>query len=201
MLANFASGGAAICVLAREAEARLVVVDAGVIDGDRSPAFDPSRRRSPGYGGPLGRPGDASHNRGGRDRTRARARRRARRRRGRDRRSRGDGDRKHHRRERAHLGDPRRRSGAVCGRGTGLDDGGLDRKLEAVRRGLAANGLPRDDADPIDVLAAVGGLRARLPRRSVPGCLPPSARDVLDGFITSAAAMVAARLARQPPVR
>ena len=33
MLANFASGGAAICVLAREAGARLVVVDAGVIGG------------------------------------------------------------------------------------------------------------------------------------------------------------------------
>ena len=33
MLANFAAGGAAICVLAREAGARLVVVDAGVIGG------------------------------------------------------------------------------------------------------------------------------------------------------------------------
>ncbi len=33
MLANFASGGAAICVLAREAGASLVVVDAGVIGG------------------------------------------------------------------------------------------------------------------------------------------------------------------------
>jgi nicotinate-nucleotide--dimethylbenzimidazole phosphoribosyltransferase len=86
--------------------------------------------------------------------------------------------------------DPER----VCGRGTGLDDGGLDRKLEAVRRGLAANGLPRDDADPIDVLAAVGGLEIAF---LVGMSLGASARGlaiVLDGFITSAAAMVAARL-------
>jgi nicotinate-nucleotide--dimethylbenzimidazole phosphoribosyltransferase len=36
MLANFVRGGAAVCVLAREARARLVVVDAGVIGGAQS---------------------------------------------------------------------------------------------------------------------------------------------------------------------
>jgi nicotinate-nucleotide--dimethylbenzimidazole phosphoribosyltransferase len=36
MLTNFVRGGAAVCVLAREARARLVVVDAGVIGGAQS---------------------------------------------------------------------------------------------------------------------------------------------------------------------
>src|SRR5215208_7208823 len=45
---------------------------------------------------------------------------------------------------------------AVCGRGTGLDDAGLARKIAAVERALAVNGPDPDDA--IGVLAAVGGL-------------------------------------------
>ena len=49
MLANFATGGAAVAVLAREAGARLVVVDAGVVappvvDGVRSAVVDERAR-------------------------------------------------------------------------------------------------------------------------------------------------------------
>lgn len=195
MLANFASGGAAICVLAREAEARLVVVDAGVIDGHRiagvrSEIVDGARGTADLSVGPAMPRTTAV---GAIERGIALADELA-----------DDGV------EIVGLGemgignttaasaltsailaaDPER----VCGRGTGLDDGGLDRKLEAVRRGLAANGLPRDDADPIDVLAAVGGLEIAF---LVGMSLGASARGlaiVLDGFITSAAAMVAARL-------
>ena len=74
-------------------------------------------------------------------------------------------------------------------------------KVHAVHRGLAANGLPRRDADPIDVLAAVGGLEVAF---LVGVCLGSAARRVpvmLDGFITGAAALAANRLQPRPPHR
>jgi nicotinate-nucleotide--dimethylbenzimidazole phosphoribosyltransferase len=82
----------------------------------------------------------------------------------------------------------------VCGRGTGLDDEGLARKIDAVRRGLTVNGLPSPDAVPADVLAAVGGLEIAF---LVGVCLGAAARRLailLDGFITSAAGLIAAAL-------
>ena len=80
----------------------------------------------------------------------------------------------------------------VCGRGTGLDDEGIERKIDAVREGLAVNGLPSPDAVPADVLAAVGGLEIAF---LVGVCLGAAARRLailLDGFITSAAGLIAA---------
>src|SRR3989442_645253 len=42
---------------------------------------------------------------------------------------------------------------AVCGRGTGLDDEGVARKVEVVRRALAVN----EPGDALGTLAALGG--------------------------------------------
>jgi nicotinate-nucleotide--dimethylbenzimidazole phosphoribosyltransferase len=83
--------------------------------------------------------------------------------------------------------------GAVVGRGTGIDDETLARKVDVVRRALAAN----EDAlaDPLSTLAAVGGFEHAL---LVGVCLGTAARSgvaLLDGFVSSAAALVAARLA------
>jgi len=86
--------------------------------------------------------------------------------------------------------DPER----VCGRGTGLDDGGLARKVDAVRRGLVVNGLPRPEADPLDVLAAVGGLEIAFLVGVSLGAAGRRVAVLLDGFITSAAALVATRM-------
>lgn len=81
----------------------------------------------------------------------------------------------------------------AVGRGTGVDDQGLARKAEAVRRGLAVN--RPDPADPLDVLAKVGGLEIA----GIAGvCLGAAARRIpvaVDGFISTAGALVAARLA------
>ncbi len=81
----------------------------------------------------------------------------------------------------------------AVGRGTGVDDRGLARKAEAVRRGLEVN--RPDPADPLDVLAKVGGLEIA----GIAGvCLGAAARRIpvaVDGFISTAGAMVAARLA------
>jgi nicotinate-nucleotide--dimethylbenzimidazole phosphoribosyltransferase len=84
-------------------------------------------------------------------------------------------------------------SAAVVGRGTGIDDDTLERKVDVVRRALVAN----EDAlaDPLTTLAALGGFEHTL---LVGLCLETAARCgivLVDGFVSSAAALVAARLA------
>ena len=80
----------------------------------------------------------------------------------------------------------------VVGRGTGIDDDGLARKRSAVRRALETN--RPDSGDPIDVLAKVGGFEIG----GLTGLILEAASlrvpVVLDGFITGAAALLAAEL-------
>jgi nicotinate-nucleotide--dimethylbenzimidazole phosphoribosyltransferase len=81
----------------------------------------------------------------------------------------------------------------IAGRGTGVDDAGLERKIQAIARALEIN--RPDPRDGLDVLAKVGGfeigglagviLAAASQRRPV----------IIDGFISTAAAMIAASLA------
>jgi len=81
----------------------------------------------------------------------------------------------------------------VTGRGTGVDDATLARKLAVVRRALAVNAP--DPRDGLDVLAKVGGFEIA---GLVGVILAASARRVpvaLDGFIAGAAALVAVALA------
>jgi nicotinate-nucleotide--dimethylbenzimidazole phosphoribosyltransferase len=82
---------------------------------------------------------------------------------------------------------------AVCGRGTGVDDEGLARKVDAVRTALLVN--DPDPNDPVGVLAAVGGFELALLTGVCVGAAAAKAVILLDGFVTSAAALVAARLA------
>jgi nicotinate-nucleotide--dimethylbenzimidazole phosphoribosyltransferase len=80
----------------------------------------------------------------------------------------------------------------VCGRGTGVDDAGLQRKVAAVRRALAVN--RPDPDDPLGVLAAVGGLEIAALAGLVLGCAARRIPVLVDGFITAAAALAAVRL-------
>lgn len=82
---------------------------------------------------------------------------------------------------------------AVCGRGTGLDDAGLARKVEVVRRAQRANDV--DASDPVATLAALGGHELAFLCGLALGAAARSLVVLLDGFISSAAALVAARLA------
>ena len=82
---------------------------------------------------------------------------------------------------------------AVCGRGTGLDDAGLARKVAAVERALGVN--QPDPADPVGVLAAVGGLEIAFLTGVSLGAASSRRVVLLDGFITGVAALAAARLA------
>jgi nicotinate-nucleotide--dimethylbenzimidazole phosphoribosyltransferase len=75
----------------------------------------------------------------------------------------------------------------VCGRGTGLDDAGVARKIEAVRRAVELH----RGADP---LAALGGFEIAFLAGLTLGCARRRIVVLLDGFITGAAALAAVRL-------
>lgn len=80
----------------------------------------------------------------------------------------------------------------VTGRGTGVDDAGLTRKVAVIEQALQKH--QPDPTDPIDVLAKVGGFEiAGLAGLMLGGaaCRRPV---VLDGFITGAAALIATGL-------
>ncbi len=81
----------------------------------------------------------------------------------------------------------------AVGRGTGISGEALKRKKEVIARAIEIN-RPNAD-DPLDVLSKVGGLEiaglAGLILGSALGGIPV----VIDGFISSAAALVAAKIA------
>ena len=85
----------------------------------------------------------------------------------------------------------------VVGRGTGIDDATLARKVAAIERGLEVN---RPDAnDPLDVLTKVGGLEIGAMTGVILGAAAFRMPMVLDGFISGAAALLAHRFS--PHVR
>ncbi len=80
----------------------------------------------------------------------------------------------------------------VTGRGAGLSSAGLERKIDAIRRGIALN-CP-DKNDPIDVMSKVGGLDiAGLCGVFLGGAIY-RVPVLIDGFISSTAALCAMRL-------
>lgn len=81
---------------------------------------------------------------------------------------------------------------AAVGRGTGIDDERWRHKCEVVRRALAMNGPDPDD--PLDVLAAVGGLEIAGLVGVILGASAHRSPVVVDGYIASSAALVAARI-------
>jgi nicotinate-nucleotide--dimethylbenzimidazole phosphoribosyltransferase len=81
---------------------------------------------------------------------------------------------------------------ATCGRGTGVDDARLAHKVEVVSRALRANEL---SGDPIEVLAALGGFELAFLCGLALGGAANHQVVLLDGFIATVAALVAARLA------
>lgn len=87
----------------------------------------------------------------------------------------------------------RRDAAEVTGRGTGIDDAMLAHKTAVVRAALALHAV--DPADPVGVLAAVGGLEHAAIAGFVLGAAALRVPVVLDGVIAGAAALVAAGLA------
>jgi len=80
----------------------------------------------------------------------------------------------------------------VVGRGTGVDDAGLLRKAEVIDRAIVRNGP--DIRDPIGVLATVGGLEIGGIAGLVIGGAARRIPVVVDGFISTAGALIATAL-------
>ena len=83
--------------------------------------------------------------------------------------------------------------GRVTGRGTGIDDATHARKVDVIERALARN--RPDRTDPMDVLAEVGGFEMGALVGLLLGAAGARIPVILDGFITGAAALLAAALA------
>ena len=80
----------------------------------------------------------------------------------------------------------------MTGRGAGLSDAGLHRKIDAIERGIARN--HPDAADPLGVLAALGGFDIAGLCGVFLGGAFEKIPIVMDGFISSVAALCAVRL-------
>jgi nicotinate-nucleotide--dimethylbenzimidazole phosphoribosyltransferase len=83
---------------------------------------------------------------------------------------------------------------AVTGRGTGIDDATLARKVAAVESGLARLAR-RADPGPLDVLAEVGGLEIAALAGFVVGGAAARVPVVIDGVIALAGVLAAAAVA------
>ena len=85
----------------------------------------------------------------------------------------------------------------VTGRGTGIDDAAWKHKVDVIERGLALH--RPDPEDPLGVLSAVGGYEIAGICGLVLACAANRVPVVVDGFISTAGAVVAAAFA--PDVR
>ena len=85
--------------------------------------------------------------------------------------------------------------GLLTGRGTGVDDAGLQRKIEVIRKALKVN--KPDPQDGFDILCKVGGFEIA----GMAGAIIEAAANripvVMDGLIASSAALIACLLVPQ----
>lgn len=80
----------------------------------------------------------------------------------------------------------------VTGRGAGLSDAGLVRKIAAIRQALAIN--RPDRSDPVDVLAKAGGFELAGMTGAFLGGMKCGIPTIPDGMIPAASALAAARI-------
>jgi nicotinate-nucleotide--dimethylbenzimidazole phosphoribosyltransferase len=198
MVLNFLRGGAAINVLARQANAHVVVVDMGVALEVQDTSGKLIRRRigagtaNLAQGPAMTREQAEASIQSGIEVTEAEIAR------GTDILATGD----------MGIGNTTAAAAVACalmnespekiaGRGTGVDDDGLKRKIVVITRALDVNRPNANDA--LDVLAKVGGFEIG----GLAGVMLASAANrkpvVVDGFISTAAAMIA--VARAPAAR
>ena len=87
------------------------------------------------------------------------------------------------------LGRP---AGEMTGKGAGLSDAGLERKIAVIDAAIALH--RPDPADPVDVIAKVGGFDIAAMTGFYLGCALNRTPAVMDGFISTVAALAAVRL-------
>ncbi|MGB9710484.1 MAG: nicotinate-nucleotide--dimethylbenzimidazole phosphoribosyltransferase [Thermodesulfovibrio sp.] len=77
----------------------------------------------------------------------------------------------------------------VTGKGTGIDEETFKRKIEVIKRAIKIN--KPNPSDPVDVLAKVGGPEIGAIAGVVLGCASLKIPVVIDGFISTAGALIA----------
>ncbi len=77
----------------------------------------------------------------------------------------------------------------VTGRGTGIDEETFKRKIEVIKRAIKIN--KPDCSDPVDVLSKIGGPEIGAIAGVVLGCASLKLPVVIDGFISTAGALIA----------
>lgn len=192
MVRNFVQGGAAICVLARQAGARVTVVDMGVREPTAAPGVVERRIRAGtaniARGPAMTREEALAALETGIEIARMEIAR------GATLLATGDmgiGNTTAASAVTAALsGEP---VASVVGRGTGIPDGRLALKVRVVEEALRVN--RPDPGDPVDVLAKVGGLEIGGLAGLILGAAAARVPVLVDGFIAGAAALLAARLA------
>lgn len=83
----------------------------------------------------------------------------------------------------------------IAGKGTGLDEEGIQRKIKAIENALKVNNP--DPRDGVDVLAKVGGFEIGGLAGVILGAAAERVPVIIDGFISGAAAMIARAIAPQ----
>lgn len=81
----------------------------------------------------------------------------------------------------------------LTGRGTGIDDSALSKKIEVIQAGLKLH--KPDPKDPVDVLSKVGGLEIGALAGLVLGAAAKKIPVICDGLISTAGALIACELA------
>jgi nicotinate-nucleotide--dimethylbenzimidazole phosphoribosyltransferase len=81
---------------------------------------------------------------------------------------------------------------AITGRGTGIDDATLERKIQVIKKALVVN--RNSLSDPFNALATVGGFEIAGITGLILGAAACRIPVVVDGFISSAGALVACRM-------
>ncbi len=81
----------------------------------------------------------------------------------------------------------------ITGKGAGINDTHYQNKIAAIERALELN--KPDPADPVDVLAKVGGLDIAAMAGAYLACAHYGVPVVIDGFISAAAALAAEKMA------
>jgi nicotinate-nucleotide--dimethylbenzimidazole phosphoribosyltransferase len=82
---------------------------------------------------------------------------------------------------------------SVVGRGTGIDDSGLIKKRKAIEKAIEVN--QPDANDGLDVLTKVGGFEIAAIAGSILQSSASHVPVVIDGFISTAGALIAAKIA------
>ncbi|WP_439542473.1 nicotinate-nucleotide--dimethylbenzimidazole phosphoribosyltransferase [Hyphomicrobium sp.] len=191
MLRNFASGGAAVAVLARELGVPLMVVDAGTLAKEPMAGVtsDKTRRGTRDFTVEAAMTGDEL------DEALAAGRRAVE--------TAGPADlvlfgemgigntTSAAAIASALLGKP---PAEVAGAGTGLDEAGIAHKIAVIAQGLARHDLARAGVDPRRVLQTVGGFEIAALAGAIVAAAQRGCPVLVDGFIVTAAALVATRL-------